>query len=187
MFQLRTEKLNELGFYQIITDSELIKDLKTRMGYLNMRSVGRDWRPNHHFIITPALNGEPAQLLLTTLMNIPVSILYLVRSDKYVITGHRFHPNLYSCNAVLFGDLYQNNLVVHCASFGDKNEKTVESLERLDAVLFNKFKEDLDLEPIQISIKEFYEKESDVPLSEGHKALIYLNATVRGQHYIKFK
>jgi hypothetical protein len=187
MFQLRTEKLNELGFYQIITDTELIKDLKTRMGYLNMRSVGRDWRAGNHFIITTALNGEQVQLLLTTIMNIPVSVLYLVRSDKFVITGHRFHPSLYN-NTVLFGDLFMNHLAVHAASFGgDRNEKTAETLERLDAALFNKLKEDLDLEPIRISIKEFYEKETDIVLSDNHKALIYLNAMVRGQHFIKFK
>jgi len=186
MFQVRTEKINELGFYQIITDSELIKDLKTRMGYLNMRSVGRDWHSNNHHIITTALNGEQVQLLLTTIMNIPVSVLYLIRTDKFVITSHRFHPSLYSCNAVLFGDLYMNNLVVHCASFGDTNEKTVETLERVDAVLFNKLTEDFDLEPIHITIKEFFEKETDVPGGD-HKALIYLNASVRGQHYIKFK
>ena len=138
-------------------------------------------------MITTALNGEPAQLLLTILFNIPVSILYLIRSEKCVITNHRFHPNLYESNTVLFGDLHQNTLVVHAVSFGEKNEKMVETLERLDGVLFNKFKEDADLEPICIAIKEFYEKESDVQINSSHKALMYFNPMVRGQHYIKFK
>lgn len=188
MFQLKSEKLNDLGFYQTIIDTVLIKDLKTRMGYLNMRSVTREWHPNHHFLITTVLHGEQAQLLLTILFKIPVSILYLVRSDKFVITHHRFHPNLYERNTVLFGDLHQNTLVVHAASFGEKNEKMVETLERLDGVLFNKFKEDPDLEPIAIAIKEFYEKENEVQTTSAHsKGLIYFSPMVRGQHYIKFK
>jgi hypothetical protein len=187
MFQFRSEKLKDLGFYQTITDTELIKDLKTRMGYLNMRSVAREWHPNHHFLITTALHGEQAQLLLTLLFKIPVSILYLVRSDKFLITHHRFHPNLYERNTVLFGDLHQNTLVIHAASFGEKNEKMVETLERLDGVLFNKFKEDTDLEPMCIAIKEFYEKDIDVQITSSHKALMYFSPLVRGQHYIKFK
>ncbi len=188
MFKVKTEKYNDLGFYQMIIELELIKDLKARMGYLNMRTVGKDWRPNQNCIITPCFKGEQVQLLLTTISNMPVSVLYLVRADQVLITNHRFQPALYSKNIVLFGDLFQNTLVVHCVSFGDKNEKTADTIEKLDAILFNKLKEDLDLEPIQVSLKEFYETENEIPwCNEQHKAVLYLNPIVKGQHFIKFK
>jgi hypothetical protein len=90
-----------------------------------------------------------------------MSILYLVKDDKFVITNHRFEPTLFN-NTVLFGDLFGSTFIIHCVSFGDKLEKTVENIEKMDGILFNKYKEDLDLEPIGITLKEFYDSESEI-------------------------
>lgn len=186
MFQVLTERLYELGFYHTITDQELIKDLKKRMTHLNMKSVNNEWRPNHNLIISVGYRGVQAQLLLTKIYDMTISILYLVKDDKFIITNHRFEPSLYH-NTVLFGDLFGSTFIIHCVSFGDKSEKTVENIEKMDGILFNKYKEDLDLEPIGITLKEFYDSESEIRWHRDYKSVLYLNYMVNGQHFIKFR
>lgn len=186
MFQNKLEVLNDLGFYHTILDNEMIKDIKKRMGFLNMKSVDKGWRPNANLILAVSFKGEQAQLLLTKIQDMPISILYLVKDDKLMITNHRFDPSMYN-NTVLFGELFKDTFVIHIASLGDNNEKTVDNLEILDGILFNKHKEDLDLEPIRLTIKEFYNNERDITWRPEYKAIIYLNPMVKGQHFIKFK
>ena len=186
MFQVTSEVLYELGFYHTITDQELIKDLKRRMLHLNMKSVNKEWCPNNNLIVSVGYNGVQAQLLLTTIYEMPMSVLYLVKDDKFVITSHRFDPSLY-CNTVLFGDLFGSMFIVHCVSFGYKTEKMVENIEKIDGILFNKYKEDLDLEPIGITLKEFYGSDSEIVWHRDYKSILYLNYMVSGQHFIKFR
>ena len=186
MFQVDTQLFQGLGFYHTVLDNELIKDLKKRAGYLNMKSVEKSWRPNNNLIITVCFKGLPAQLLLTKIYEMCISILYLVKEDKFIITNHRFDPSLYN-NTVLFGELLNDSFIIHTVNFGNECEKTAESLERLDGILFNKYKEDLDLEPIQLSIKEFYNEDNEIIWRNEYKGIIYLNQTVRGQHFIKFR
>ena len=96
MFQVDTQLFQGLGFYHTVLDNELIKDLKKRAGYLNMKSVEKTWRPNNSLIITVCFKGLPAQLLLTKIYEMCISILYLVKEDKFIITTHRFDPSLFS-------------------------------------------------------------------------------------------
>jgi hypothetical protein len=186
MFQLKSQVLGNLGFYHFIHDDELIKDLKKRIINLHMKSVDKGWFPNNNLILTLCYKGVQAQLLLTTIYDMPVSILYFVKDDKFIITNHRFDPSLYD-NTVLFGELVNNTFVIHMVSFGQPYEKVSENLEKLDGILFNKFKEDLDLEPIQLSINEFYNVENEINTKSDYKAIIYLNQMLKGPHFIKFK
>ena len=43
----------------------------------------------------------------------------------------------------------------------------------------DKFKEDLDLEPIQLSINEFYNVENEINTKSDYKAIIYLNQMLK--------
>jgi hypothetical protein len=185
MFQVQSKKLENLGFYHFIVDDELIKDLKKRMINLHMKSVDKTWRPNNNLIVSICYHGIQAQLLLTIIYDIPISILYLVKDDKFIITTHRFDPSLYN-NTILYGELLNNTFVIHMVSFGELYEKVGENLEKLDGILFNKYKEDLDLESIKLSIKEFYNLENEIIIKTDHKAFIYLNQFVKGPHFIKF-
>lgn len=185
MFQVQSKKLENLGFYHFIVDDELIKDLKKRMTNLHMKSVDKTWRANSNLIVSVCYHGIQAQLLLTIIYDMPISILYLVKDDKFIITNHRFDPSLYN-NTVLYGELLNNIFVIHMANFGELNEKVGENLEKLDGILFNKYKEDLDLESIKLSIKEFYNFENEIIIKKDNKAIIYLNQFVKGPHFIKF-
>lgn len=186
MFQLQLQVLENLGFYHFIRDDELIKDLKKKLLNLHMKSVDKAWRPYNNLILTLCYKGIQAQLILTIINEMPISILYLVKEDKYVLTNHRFDPVLYK-NTTLFGELVNSVFVIHMVSFGEQNEKVAENLEKLDGILFNKYKEDLDLEPIKLSIKEFYSIESEIDKKTDYKAIIYLNQFVKGPHFIKFR
>jgi len=186
MFQLESQLFNNLGFYHFIQDNELIKDLKKNVINLHMKSVDKVWRPNNNLILTMCYKGIQAQLILTTKNDIPISILYLVKEDKYILTNHRFDPYLYK-NTTLYGELVNNIFVIHMVNFGTQYEKVVDNLEKLDSILFNKYKEDLDLEPIKLSIKEFYNVENEIDKQTDYKAIIYLNQFMKGPHFIKFK
>jgi len=186
MFDLQTLALEKLGFYHYIVDDELIKDLKKNVKNLHMKSVDKVWHPNNNFIITLCYKGIQAQLILITVKDIPLSILYLVKEDKYIVTNHRFDPLLYK-NTTLYGELVNNIFVIHMVSFGTQFEKVSENLEKLDGILFNKFKEDNDLEPIKLCIKEFYNTENEIDKIMDYKAIIYLNQFMKGPHFIKFK
>ena len=84
---------------------------------------------------------------------------YTPYNNTYRPALYRFAPHLYTSNVsellILYGELTSNEFGIDAVRCGCGPNNMIENLEWFDQVLFNHYREDLDLEPRKIYIKEF--------------------------------
>ena len=84
---------------------------------------------------------------------------YMPYTKTYQDALYRFAPHLYTSNLaerlVLYGELSMDSFGIDAVRCGSGPNNMVENLEWFDQILFNHYREDIDIEPRKIYIKEF--------------------------------
>lgn len=177
-----------LGRYQFLADPNEIAQVVEKIPKLTIHTVSQ-YNGNNP-ILTPIYGGSPVILYLTIHCELPVGLLYIPQSNEIAIVNLRFHEQFYKNNTVIYGELINKNatnyLCVETVRLrGDvENQKTVETITQFDQILYTSFKEDLDLEPLRIIIKPFYDNRKDIT---NKHSILFLNYNLDGSHYIETK
>ena len=171
--------------YNVINDKTVCDELHKQIGFLKVKNIKYNFHSKEAHHITVAYRSEHGALLLTKIENINISIMHLLKADKFIITNHRFDPKLYR-GIILYGDIYKNKFAIHAVKFDGYSERIGDNLEKFDQILFNQYKEDTDLEPLSIVIKEFYASVAEIPHNKDHKGILYLNPVIGSIHYLEF-
>jgi hypothetical protein len=110
------------------------------------------------------------------------SIIYNFRTKDYSIIQLRFSEKVFNEQIEFYGDIKDNTLFLH-AAYIDRCS-LLENLELLDKLLYTDYKEDLDMENIQIKIKEFYSSTKEIKSLQDQKinGILYLNNNLDKQH-----
>ena len=171
------------GFYHFLSEKDEIQDLSSKIERLNLREVGNP--PNlNNYIVAPYYSGELVILKLTELCGLSVGLLYFLNKNDIALVNFRFHSELYKKDTHLYGELRMKSGITYLEIFAVRmgiEEKLSVLLEEFDQILYTKFIEDFDMEPIRIVFKPFYNNPNELL---DTKRGIYLNANLNGQHYI---
>ena len=99
---------------------------------------------------------------------------YMPYTKTYHDALYRFAPHLYTSNIaellVLYGELTPDSFGIDSIRCGSGPNNMVENLEWFDQILFNYYREDLDIEPRKIYIKEF--------ITQSQRDSLYIPSTI---------
>lgn len=170
------------GFYHFLTEVDEIQELSGKLCRLNMKEISRH-NPMNHYIYAPIYDGALVVLQLKEVYGLPIGLIHFLEKGEIAIVNFRFHGELYKDDTHIYGELRirdgLNYLEIYAIRMGP-DEKLTPLLEAFDQILYTKFVEDLDLEPIRLVFKRFYNNLNELDSSRA----IYLNNNLNGQHYI---
>ena len=168
-----------------ITDKNLLNYISSIKSRINIRKT--DIAPKGEHLLTYSIkNAEAVKIIFVRYHDKNYTILYNFKSGEYSILQLRFSQKIFDEQIEFYGDIKDNTLFLH-AAYIDKCS-LLDNLELLDKLLYTDYKEDLDMEDLQIKIKEFYSSTKEIKLLKHEKinGILYLNNNLDKQHYIEF-
>lgn len=171
--------------YKKIVDPNLISYISNIKSKISIRKI--DCMPRGEYLLTYSIkNGDAIKLVCIRYQNKNYSILYNFRNREYSIVQLRFSQKVYDEQMEFYGDIKDNILFLHAAYI--EKGTLLDNLELLDKLLYTDYKEDLDMENLQIKIKEFYKSISEIRQLKDIKinGILYLNNNLDKQHFIEF-
>ena len=171
--------------FKKIKDTHLLNYISTIKNRINIRKT--DITPKGEYLLTYSIkNAEPVKLMFVHYQDKNFSIIYNFRTKDYSIVQLRFSQKVFNEQIEFYGDIKESTLFLH-AAYIDRCS-LIENLELLDKLLYTDYKEDLEMENIQIKIKEFYGSTKEIKSLRDEKinGILYLNNNLEKQHYIEF-
>jgi len=171
--------------FKKITNNSLINYISNIKTKINIRKT--DNIPRGEYLLTYSFkNAEPVRLICCSYQDKNYSILFNYKTKDYSIVQLRFSQKVYDQQIEFYGDIKDNIFYIHAAYI--EKCSLLDNLELLDKLLYTDFKEDLDMENLQLKIKEFYSSVKDIKLLSNQKvnAILFLNNMLDKQHHIQF-
>ena len=171
--------------FKKIKDNNLLNYISSIKNRINIRKI--DTTPKGEYLLTYSIkNSDAVKLMFVQYQEKNYSIIYNFRTKDYSIVQLRFSEKVFNEQIEFYGDIKENTLFLH-AAYIDRCS-LLENLELLDKLLYTDYKEDLDMENIQIKIKEFYSSTKEIKSLQDEKinGILYLNNNLDKQHYIEF-
>lgn len=171
--------------FKKITDNGLINYVSSIKSKINIRKT--DNKPRGEYLLTYSLkNADAVRLICCSYQDKNYSVLFNFKTKDYSIVLLRFSQKVYDQQMEFYGDIKDNILYLHAAYI--ERCSLLDNLELLDKLLYTDYKEDLDMENLQLKIKEFYSSNKEIKLLGNQKinAILYLNNILDKQHYIEF-
>jgi hypothetical protein len=171
--------------FKKIKDNNLLHYVSSIRSKINIRKI--DSTPRGEYLLTYSIkNGDAVKLMFVRYDNKNYSILYNFKNRDYSIVQLRFSQKVFDDQIEMYGDIKDNTLFLHAAYIEDRS--LLDNLELLDKLLYTDYKEDLDMENLQIRIKEFYASTKEIKTLQDSKinGILYLNNNLDKQHYIEF-
>lgn len=168
-----------------IKDTSLLNYISSIKNRINIRKT--DITPKGEYLLTYSIkNADAVKLMFVKYQDKNYSIIYNFRTKDYSIVQLRFSEKVFNEQIEFYGDIKENTLFLH-AAYIDRCS-LLENLELLDKLLYTDYKEDLEMENIQIKIKEFYSTTKEIKSLQHEKinGILYLNNNLDKQHYIEF-
>ena len=171
--------------FKKIKDNNLLNYISSIKNRINIRKT--DTTPKGEYLLTYSIkNADAVKLMFVQYQDKNYSIMYNFRTKDYSIVQLRFSEKVFNDQIEFYGDIKENTLFLH-AAYIDRCS-LLENLELLDKLLYTDYKEDLEMENIQIKIKEFYSTTKEIKSLQDEKinGILYLNNNLDKQHYIEF-
>ena len=168
-----------------IKDTAFIAHLSKNQNMINVKKT--NFEPKGEYLITYSMkNAETVKLIFIKYQNKNYTILYKLKTNEYYILQLRFTDKIFNDRIELLGDLKDNILYIHLAYI--ERTSLVDNLQLLDTLLYTDYKEDLEMENIQIKIKEFYSNIDEIKSNNDMNinGILYLNNYLDKQHFIMF-
>ena len=168
-----------------IKDKNLLNFISNIKSRINIRKI--DIAPKGDYLLTYSIkNGDAVKLIFVRYEDKNYSILYNFKSRDYSIVQLRFSQKVFDDQIEFYGDIKDNTLFLHAAYI--EKCSLLDNLELLDKLLYTDYKEDLEMENLQIKIKEFYGSTKEIKSLRDDKinGILYLNNNLDKQHYIEF-
>jgi hypothetical protein len=168
-----------------IKDNAFLNYLSTIKSRINIKKIDNTPR-GEHLLTYSIKNAETVKLMFLKYQDTNYSILYNFKSRDFYIIQLRFSQKVFDEQIEFYGDIIDNILHIHAAYI--ENVSLLDNLELLDKLLYTEYKEDLDMEKLQIKIKEFYSSSNEIKQLHDKKmnGILYLNNNLDKQHFIEF-
>ena len=168
-----------------IKDNSFLNHLSSIKSRINIRKIDNTPR-GEHLLTYSIKNAEAVKLLFLRYQGKNYSILYNFKSQDFYIVQLRFSQKVFDDQVEFYGDIKDNILYIHAAYV--EKVTLLDNLELLDKLLYTEYKEDLDMENLQIKIKEFYSSSKEIKSLQDEKinGILYLNNNLDKQHFIEF-
>lgn len=171
--------------FKKISDNNLLQFVSSIKSRISIRKI--DSSPRGEYLLTYSIkNSDAVKLIFLRYNDKNYSILYNFRTKEYSIVQLRFSQKVFDEQIEIYGDIKDNTLFIHAAYI--EKCSLLDNLELLDKLLYTDYKEDLDMENLQIRIKEFYSSIKEIKLLQDTKinGILYLNNNLDKQHFIEF-
>ena len=171
--------------FKKIKDDGLLNFISSITSKINIRKT--DSAPRGEYLLTYSIkNAEAVKLIFVRYQDKNYSILYNFKTRDYSIVQLRFSQKVFDDQIEMYGDIKDNTLFLHAAYI--EKCSLLDNLELLDKLLYTDYKEDLDMENLQIRIKEFYSSTKEIKSLRDEKinGILYLNNYLDKQHFIEF-
>jgi hypothetical protein len=171
--------------FKKISDNNLLQFVSSIKSRISIRKI--DSYPKGEYLLTYSIkNSDAVKLIFLRYNDKNYSILYNFKTKEYSIVQLRFSQKVFDEQIEIYGDIKDNTLFIHAAYI--EKCSLLDNLELLDKLLYTDYKEDLDMENLQIRIKEFYSSIKEIKLIQDTKinGILYLNNNLDKQHFIEF-